>query len=425
MHGGDGLNGAVPADPSELEAAFRAEWPQVLATLVRLTGSVELAEDAVQEAVVRALGAADPEAIRNPGAWLTQVARRVAIDTMRREAAFRRRLPLLAVPERVSVEPAERQPAGDDRLGLLLLACAPELPEATRLALALRFVCGVPTEEIAEALLVKPGALTVRLTRAKRVLQDGGVAFPDLPTALADAGARMDAVLATISVLYTTGHTAPSGSVLGSREVTAAAIELARAVVRVRPADAEASGLLALLLLTEARADGRLDESGALVTLETADRARWDAALIAEGLRLAVPGLAGGGRFGLQAGIAGLHSRARIWAETDWEAIGLLYDRLVAVWPSPSALLARVVARGYGGPGPVVALADLEALGPGLPAPLARQASGIRADLLRRAGRAAEAAAEYERAATLERNGAVRDFYRRRAAECAAVGLTP
>ncbi len=403
----------------ELSAAFRAEWPRILATLIRYTGSIELAEDSVQEAFARAVASRDRALLINPAAWTTTVAKRIAIDAVRRDAALRRRLPLLieddaSAPRGASLADA---PADDDRLGLLFLACSPELTPETRLALALRFVCGVSTEAIADALLVEHPTMSARLTRAKKRIESDGIRFstPDAD----ERAERLDDVLSTVYVLYTTGHAAPSGSPLGHGELsaTATAVELARALRRLLPDDREVAGLLALLLLTEARASTRLTEGGSLVTLENADRRRWDVPRIQEGLDLAVVALPGGGRFALQAGIAGLHAEAPSWSGTDWTSIGALYDRLLEVWPSPAAALARIVARSYGSTGPAAALRELDALQQGLHGAVGRHAVAVRADLLRRIGRTAESRAAYQQAAAEERHAPTRDFFGRRIAE--------
>ena len=407
----------------ELSAAFRAEWPRILATLIRYTGSVELAEDSVQEAFARAVASRDRALLINPAAWMTTVAKRIAVDTVRHDAALRRRLPLLAEDEEYLPRgpSAADSPADDDRLGLLFLACSPELTPETRLALALRFVCGVSTEAIADALLVEHPTMSARLTRAKKRIELDGIRFstPDAE----QRAERLDDVLSTVYVLYTTGHAAPSGSPLGGdgrragASATATAIELARALRRLLPDDREVAGLLSLLLLTEARASTRLTEGGDLVTLENADRRRWDVARIREGLDLAVIALPGGGRFALQAGIAGLHAEAPSWSGTDWTAIGALYDRLLAVWPSPAAALARIVALSYGSTGPEAALVELDALADGLRGAVGRHAVAVRADLLRRIGRTAESRAAYQRAAAAEPHAPTRDFFGRRIAE--------
>ena len=422
----DGSRPAAPGD-EELAAAFRAEWPRILATLIRYTGSVELAEDSAQEAFARAVASRDRALLINPAAWITTVAKRIAVDAVRRDAALRRRLPLLAEDEAFTPRgpsPAD-SPADDDRLGLLFLACSPELTPETRLALALRFVCGVSTEAIADALLVEHTTMSARLTRAKKRIESDGIRFstPD-PSQRAS---RLDDVLSTVYVLYTTGHAAPSGSPLGGTadghgtsgpgSATRTAIELARALRRLLPDDREVAGLLSLLLLTEARASTRLSDGGDVVTLEDADRRRWDVARIRDGLDLVVVALPGGGRFALQAGIAGLHAEAPSWSGTDWTAIGALYDRLLEVWPSPAAALARIVARSYGSTGPRAALAELDALAQDLHGAVGRQAVAVRADLLRRVGRTAESRAAYQRAAAEEPHAPTRDFFGRRIAE--------
>ena len=396
-----------------LEQAFRREWPRMLATLIKYTGSIELAEDSLQEALLRASDARDRALLINPAAWITTVAKRIAIDTVRRDAALRRKLPLLAEDPQPALP--DESPGGDDRLGLLLVACIPELSAETRLALALRFVCGVPTVEIADAMLSSPSAMGARLTRAKRQIEREGIRFS--PPDELDGGTRTEDVLATVHLLYTVGHTAFEGEQLGSRSVAATAIELARALHSLRPDDREASGLLALLLFTDARASTRTDAAGAIVTLEDAPRASWDLALIEEGLSLAAEALGGGGRFALEAGISGLHSTARDWASTDWSAICLLYDRLVESWPSPSAILARLVARSFVNLGPRAALDELDELEPTLTGATARQAVAVRADLLRRLGRIQEARDAYISARSHERNGPVRDYFGRRVDE--------
>ncbi len=401
-------------DADALAAAFRAEWPRILAAMIRYTGSVELAEDAVQEAFERAVAGRDRALLINPAAWITTVAKRIAIDAVRRDAALRRRLPLLASDDVAPTLLAEA-PADDDRLGLLFLACAPELTQETRLALALRFVCGVGTEAIADALLVEHSAMSARLTRAKRRIEREGIRF-DLPDET-ERSARLPDVLATVYVLYTTGHAAPTGSALDAGGARTTAIELARALRRLRPDDRETAGLLALLLLTEARASTRITTGGELTTLENADRRNWDVQRIQEGLDLTVFALPGGGRFALQAAIAGLHAEAPSWNGTDWASIGRMYDRLLAVWPSPAAALARIVARSYGEAGPEEALAELDALEPELSGAVGRNAVAVRADLLRRAGRVSEARAAYARARSIERSGPARVFFARRIAE--------
>ncbi|MCU1509127.1 MAG: hypothetical protein JWQ12_1392 [Glaciihabitans sp.] len=394
-----------------LDETFRREWPRILAAVIRYTGSIDLAEDSVQEAFLRAAASRERELLINPAAWITTVAKRIAVDTVRRDASLRTKLPLLATEEARPMDLTDdlESPGGDDRLGLLFVACNPELAPETRLALALRFVCGIPTARIAEAMLVTHTAMSARLTRAKQQIERDGIRFT--PPDEFERGHRLDDVLGVVHLLYTVGHTAFEGAEIGSRTVATTAIELARALRRIAPGDPEAAGLLALLLLTDARAATRTGPRGEVVTLEHADRALWSAELIGEGLDLAATALPAGGRFALEAGISGLHSQAPDWQTTDWGAICALYDRLVERWPTPPAVLARVVARSYRD-GAQSALAELDSRE--FTGSTARQATAVRADLLRRLGRNIEARATYEVARAQEENAPVRDFFARR-----------
>lgn len=398
----------------EIENTFRREWPRILAAVIRYTGSLELAEDAVQEAFVRALASRDRQLLINPAAWITTAAKRIAIDVVRRDATLRQKLPLLAADTPAggrSGSSALDSPGGDDRLGLLFVACSPSLAPETRLALALRFVCGIATSEIADVMLISHAAMSARLTRAKRQLEREGIRLsaPDEP----ERAGRMDDVLGTVHLLYTVGHTAFEGEHVDQRPVTVTAIELARTLRRLEPDDREVAGLLALLLLTDARTTTRTDVLGHIAPLEEVDRARWDSDAISDGLDLAAFALPGGGRFALQAGISGLHSHAGDWASTDWASICALYDRLVERWPSPSVRLARIVARSFT-VGSAAALLELDALEPELSGATARHGVAVRADLLRRLGRAADARAAYAKARSVERNIPLRDFFGRR-----------
>ncbi len=398
----------------ELDEAFRQEWPRILASVIRFTGSLELAEDAVQEAFVRAAASRERELLINPAAWVTTVAKRIAIDVARRDARLRQRLPLL-----VAEEPAvsEESPGGDDRLGLLFVTCTPALAPETRLALALRFVCGLPTEQIADAMLVTHTALSARLTRAKRQIEREGIRFS--PVDDESLAARLPDVLGTVHLLYTIGHTSLDGQQLGSSSVTRTATELARGLRSLAPHDRETAGLLALILLTDARSGTRVGAAGEVVTLEHADRVTWDSDRIAEGLDLAAIALPGGGQFALEAGISGLHSQAVDWRSTDWPSICALYDRLVERWPSPSAKLARLIARSFLPGGESPALSELDALEGELGGVTTRTAMAARADILRRLGRTRDAREAYLRVRSHERNGAVRDYYGRRIDELA------
>jgi RNA polymerase sigma-70 factor, ECF subfamily len=391
-----------------LGATFRAEWPRILAAVVRYTGSMELAEDAVQQAFERAVASPDRNLLINPAAWITTVAKRIAVDTVRRDAALRTKLPLLAEPEDVAPSLDLESPAGDDRLGLLFAASTPALSPESRLALALRFVCGLPTSEIAAVMLVGHTAMSARITRAKQQIERDGIRFA--PPEKYELGDRLGDVLGTIHALYTAGHTATASDELGSRELVQTALELSAALRRLAPNDREVAGLEALLVLTDARDMGRTDSAGRVVTLEHADRSLWDDARIRHGLNLAAFALAGGGRFALQAGISGLHSQAADWASTDWESICALYDRLWERWPSPAVRTARIIARSYSAIGPAAALDELDALTTSA-ATIDRQVAAARADILRRVGRAHEARAAYMLAQKLEQNAPIRAFF--------------
>ncbi|MDN4614920.1 sigma-70 family RNA polymerase sigma factor [Leifsonia sp. F6_8S_P_1B] len=390
---------------TRIERAYRDDAPRILGAVARTTGDLLLAEEAVQEAFARALAeAARGREPANPAAWITTVARRVALDALRRERTAVRAAPALAAEAArdADVRHAAARAAettggsevftGDERLQLILLVAHPDLAPAARVALALRFVCGVPTGRIADAFLVSEPTMAARLTRAKKRIHDSGIRFRlDDPGAVVE---RMPDALTTIHLLYSCAHTAVGDDARTDDRLRADAIELARDAHRVAPGS-ESAGLLGLLLLTEARQPTRFTVDGDFATLREADRSRWDAALIAEGERYATVGLAGDGRFGLQAGIAGLHAIAPTWAATDWPAIVRLYDGLVRLWPSPAARLGRIVALGHSpDAGPEAALGELAA-DPGLGGgALAQQVHAARAELLRLAGRPADAAVE-------------------------------
>ncbi|GAA4150269.1 sigma-70 family RNA polymerase sigma factor [Leifsonia shinshuensis] len=397
---------------TRIERAYREDATRILGAVARTTGDLLLAEDAVQEAFARAVAeAARGREPRNPAAWITTVARRVALDAVRRERSARRVAPMLAAEreraESAAAEAEERRAqegggsvfTGDERLDLILLVAHPDLAPETRVALALRHVCGVPTARIADAFLVSEPTMAARLTRAKKRIHDRGIRFAlDDRAAVA---ARMPDALTTIYLLYTVGHATADG------RLRADAIALARDARRVAD-DTESAGLLGLLLLTEARQTTRLTADDEFATLREADRTRWDVAMMVEGERLATIALDGAGReagpgadgrYGLQAGIAGLHAIAPTWAATDWPAIVRLYDGLVQVWPSATARLGRLVALGHSpDAGPEVALAALDAEPDLFAGPLSSRAHAARAELLRLAGDRAASEAELRRA---------------------------
>ncbi len=399
---------------SELAVAFAAEWPRVVGATLRAFGSVDLAEECAQEAFARAAERlAAGERIDNLGAWATTVARRLAIDALRRERLRDEKLPLLAVDEEPSGEPGgEPNGADHDRLGLIAIACDPALTPEQQIALALRLVCGVPTAGIADFFGVQESTLAARLTRAKKAIAGSRRAFawPDDE----ERERRHDAVLTTVYGVYTLSHTAPGGDSLVDARLADLAHTLAAALVVERPRDTEALGLLAIIVLGEGRMPARLREDGMPLTLAEVDRSAWGAERIRIGLRLAARALPGGGRFALQAGIAGVHSAAARWEDTDWGAISTLYFGLVRVWPAPVARLGAVIARSHLGAAECARAADeLRDLREAAPAEFRRRVSAALADVEERLGNPAAAVLALDEAAVGERNVALLRFYAR------------
>jgi RNA polymerase sigma-70 factor (ECF subfamily) len=376
--------------------AHRREWAFVLAATVRVTRDLDLAEDAVQDAYVSALTAWAREGVPSrPGAWLTTAARRSALNAIARGKTLETKLPLLLEPD---PEPMDEDIIGDDRLRLVFTCCHPALAREAQVALTLRLVCGVTTAEIAHAFLVSEPTMAARVTRAKKKIAAAGIPY----VVPADLAPRLDAVLAVVHLLATTGHTAPSGEQLARADLAERALDLARMLALLLPAEREVSGLLALLLLLRARAATRGD------VLEEQDRSLWDRALIAEADALIVEALRAGspGRFSLQAAIAGLHAAAPSYAETDWPQLLVLYDLLLHVWPSPVVALNRAVV-----------LAEVHGVEPALAAVDAidgldayRYLWSTRADLLRRLGRHEDASDAYREALRLTENATERAF---------------
>jgi RNA polymerase sigma-70 factor (ECF subfamily) len=383
----------------------------VLAATVRVTRDLGLAEECTQDAYTHALSAWATGGIpERPGAWLTTVARNRAVDALRRESVWRRTLPLLVMEEPVA------GPAEDDLLRLIFTCCHPALAAEAQVALTLRLLCGLSTTEVARAFLVPQATMAARITRAKKKIAAARIPYrvpgPD------ELGERVDAVLAVLHLVFSTGHTAPVGAALTRRDLVHAALDLTRMLHRLLPAHAEVTGLLALLLLTDARRDTRVAADGRLLLLADQDRSRWDAARIAEGTALLAEALraAEPSRYAVQAAIAAVHVEAPSWAETDFAEIVGLYDVLRRLWPSPVVELNRAVALGErDGP-----QAGLDALTPLLDEPaLATYGylSAARADFLRRLGRRAEAAGAYEEALALTDNDVERAFLTERLAE--------
>ncbi|MEU1890067.1 RNA polymerase sigma factor [Streptomyces pristinaespiralis] len=401
-----------------LAEAYRGEWGVVFGTIVRLTGDWELAEDCAQEAFARALPAWERDGVpRRPGAWLVTAARHRALDVLRRRTTERDKLAEVAAVEAVREPP----PPGDERLRLVFTCCHPALPLESRVALTLRAVSGLTMREIARAFLVGEDTVSQRILRAKRKIAAAGIPYR-VPPAGARAE-RLHGVLAVIYLVFTEGYAPSDGSTV--RDALAEeAVRLARLVAAEAPDEPEARGLLALLLLQHARRAARLDADGRLLTLERQDRTRWDGALIAEGVALAGEAVAAGGPYALQAAIAAQHALAPVAAATDWVAIVALYDRLLALRANPVVALNRAVAVGMRD-GPQAQFDAVDALG--APKELAgnHAVPAVRADALRRLGRAGEAAEAYRTAAALAPNGAIAREYARCVAELGPDGSGP
>ncbi|MEZ4703485.1 MAG: RNA polymerase sigma factor [Rhodothermales bacterium] len=399
-----------------IETLYRAESGRVLATLVRLLGDLDLAEEAMQEAFAAALEAWPRTGVpANPRPWLISTARFKAIDGLRRRAR-RDRTPLEMTPDTdAAFEEADPDLAAsddaieDDRLRLIFTCCHPVLPQEAQVALTLREVCGLTTPEIARAFLVAPATLAQRIVRAKAVIREKRIPY-QVP-APQDVPERLASVLQVVYLIFNEGYSADATRAELSRE----AIRLGRLVIDLLPLQAidepEATGLLGLMLLQESRRAARAAPDGSLILLEAQDRSMWDRALIAEGIALTRQAL-GSGRFGaytLQAAIAAVHAESASTAETDWREITRLYDRLLEMHPSPVVELNRAVALAEC-EGPEAGLAEIDALlarGLLTAYPLAHAA---RADLLRRLGLSAEAKASYESALALTQQEPERHF---------------
>ncbi|WP_329002282.1 RNA polymerase sigma factor [Kribbella sp. NBC_00709] len=380
--------------------AHSSEWASVLAATARVAADLDLAEDCVQDAYAKALVHWQEQGVpRKPGAWLTTVATRRALELRRRADVARRKLPLL-----VPVEDVQDGTFPDDRLRLVFTCCHPALAQETQVALTLRLVCGLSSAEIAKAFLVKEATMQARITRAKQKISRSGIPYR-IPQ-LAELGERIDAVLDVVHLVYTAGHTAGDGDTLTRPDLAQRGIDLARMMRLLLPDSAEAAGLLALLLLTQARQAARVDEAGQLVLLDDQDRSLWDQALIAEGLELMPAALAGPatvGRYGVMAAIAAVHAEAERWEDTDWGEILGLYDLLLDRWPSPVVALNRVVAIAYVA-GPEQALVELDELAADPALATYPYLASTRAELLRRTGDWTAAKAAYEEALAFTSN---------------------
>jgi RNA polymerase sigma-70 factor (ECF subfamily) len=383
----------------------------VLAATVRTARDLDVAEEAAQEAFAAALVQWPEDGVPDrPGAWLTTVARRTALNVLRRQEAFERKKPLLVQEDDAAMPtPSETGPVPDDRLRLVFTCCHPALAEEAQVALTLRLVCGVATPDVAHAFLVPESTMAARITRAKKKIAAAGIPYA-VPLA-ADLPERVDAVLTVVHLLYATGHAAPTGDELVRDELTGRALDLARVLHQLLPEEREVAGLLALLLVHESRRSGRTDAGGRLLRLDEQDRSGWDRGLWEEADTLIVGSLRAGppGRFTLQAAIGALHAEATSYEETDWPQILTLYDELLRVWPSRVVALNRAVVLAEV-EGPEAALAVVEDLEADGRLDGYRYLPATKADLLRRLGRHEQATAAYERALALTENTAERDY---------------
>jgi RNA polymerase sigma factor (sigma-70 family) len=411
---GEDARGAV-------EHAYRHEWARVFAATTRVARDLDLAEDSVQEAFSEALTSWSRDGVpRNPGAWLTTTAQRRAIDSLRRASTHRAKVQLLIEPEQNTDEgsppmnPAHehQRVVDDDTMRLLFMCCHPSLSSDSQMALTLRLVCGMTTPDIARCFLVSEPTMAARLTRAKRKITLARIPFrvpePD------ELPARLDAALAVVYLLFTIGHTAPTGDTLVRGDVANEALRLARLLHELMPGQQDVQGLLALVLVTDARRESRLDGDGQSQRISEQDRSLWDQEMISEAHELVALSARSGsrGRYTLQAAIASHHAEAPSYDDVDWVEIVRLYDELLVVWPSPVVELNRAVALSKTS-GPEVALDVVERLESEGRLDRYQYLPAIKAYFLDQLGRVDEAERARVRAFELAGNDVERDFLAR------------